>query len=590
MNLRLTIKSLGQPFTKIASVDGAHPLKIDFRQVIMSDAKRFQNKIKLLQQRLETLSQRFSQAPQLAAVLPFLEEINSALTEWTTLHFEHDFRDVVEQLHFGILIVDQHGMIQFMNPAWQQLLPQYDEPNSVFGIPLTSGSSVQEVNIVCANGTIGVAEMQVANVVWQQQPAYLVILEDITQRRQAELECQRLVDELEVERTQLTQRVEERTLELQTTNNELARTAQLKDEFLASMSHELRTPLTAILGLSESLQEQVYGPLNRQQMDRLNTILESGQHLLFLINEILELAKISAGQMTLTIEAVNLEEIIDTTFNWVRPRAHQKKIKMLLNQDFQVETLQADAQRLKQILSNLLNNALKFTPKGGQVGLDIDLDQEHNRVYLTVWDSGIGIAADDLNKIFQPFVQLDGRLARQYEGIGLGLHLAYRLVELQNGSIAVTSQPQQGSRFTVSLPWQAADSTPVTESHSTARAKILIVEDNPASLERLADYLLSKGYDIIVAHDGFEALQQAQKNPPDIILIDIQMAGMDGVEATQQLRAQAQFATTPIIALTVLMMPGNREACLAAGMNEYLTKPIELKKLIKLIEKYLQNP
>jgi len=555
----------------------------------MNDADHFKNQIKILQQRLKTLSQQFSQAPQLAAVLPFLAEINTALTELAPAHFEEDYHTIIQQMHSGIMVVNQQGMIQFMNSAWKQLFTQCDD-QLPFGIPLAP-ETPQEVNIVCADGTIGTAEMQVAPITWQQQPAYLVMVTNITQRKQTEVECQNLLNELEIERTQLSQRVNERTLELQTMNNELARAAQLKDEFLASMSHELRTPLTAILGLSESLKEHVYGPLNRHQMDRLDTIIDSGHHLLYLINEILDLAKIGAGQMTLTIESINLPAVLHTLFRWVKPLAQKKKIKVIYNQNDLVECVQADGQRLKQVLLNLLNNAIKFTPEGKQVGLDIDSDQEQNRVYFTVWDTGIGIAADDINKIFQPFVQLDGRLARQYEGTGLGLHLAYRLIDLQNGSIAVTSQPQQGSRFTISLPWQTTlTTTAAIEAHSVALAKILIVEDNQASLESLTDYLISKGYEIIAARDGFEALKQAQKTQPDIILMDLQMAGMDGLEATQQLRAQAQFATVPIIALTALMMPGNREACLAAGMNEYLTKPVELKKLIKLIEKYLRSP
>jgi CheY-like chemotaxis protein len=256
-------------------------------------------------------------------------------------------------------------------------------------------------------------------------------------------------------------------------------------------------------------------------------------------------------------------------------------------------------------LVNLLSNAVKFTPEGGQIGLEVVGLPEPQVVNLTVWDQGIGIAPEGMDRLFKPFVQLDSALARQYEGSGLGLALVYRMVEMHGGSVTVESEIGQGSRFTVSLPWQETD-TPDTMDESPDQPSllalehlasssnsqgpvVLLVEDNETLIETVVDYLQNKGYRLIVAQDGENAIEQATLKQPDLILMDIQMPGMDGLEATRRLRADATLVAIPIIALTALAMPGDRERCLEAGANEYLSKPVSLKRLVSVIEAQLQQ-
>jgi signal transduction histidine kinase/CheY-like chemotaxis protein len=427
-------------------------------------------------------------------------------------------------------------------------------------------------------------------------------------RRQAE-------EALAEERTLLARRVEERTAELSVANAELARAARLKDEFLASMSHELRTPLNAILGMSETLQEQVYGPLNEEQLDSLRTIEESGRHLLSLINDILDISKIEAGKLELQIGPAPVESVCQASLQFIRQEAQKKRIKVSLTHDSAVTTLQADGRRLKQILVNLLTNAVKFTPAGGAIGLEVAGDAQGGLAHFTVWDTGIGISEENMSRLFQPFVQLDSSLSRQYSGTGLGLALVHRLAKMHGGSVSLESRVGQGSRFTVSLPWRepvlsevegpaeeveaageaiqsAYGATEPVEAGASAPRRglpaeqflILLAEDNQNNIDMISSYLLSKGYRITVARNGREVLERARGERPDLILMDIQMPGMDGLEATRRIRADADLATIPIVALTALAMPGDRERSLAAGANDYLSKPVSLKKLVEAIE------
>jgi PAS domain S-box-containing protein len=276
---------------------------------------------------------------------------------------------------------------------------------------------------------------------------FTAIIEDISERKKIE-------KALEEERQSLAHRVEERTAELKLANAELARAARLKDEFLASMSHELRTPLTSILGLTEALQKQVYGELNEKQTRSLQYVEESGHHLLSLINDILDLSKIEAGKFVLELEPVSLESICQASLQFIKQNAHKKQISISHIYDEKIGMMMADSRRLKQIMVNLLSNAVKFTPEGGKVGLDVAGDAENRQILITVWDTGIGIDEKDFASLFQPFVQLDSRLSRNFEGTGLGLSLVQRLVLLHGGAISVESKLNQGSRFTFTIPWQ----------------------------------------------------------------------------------------------------------------------------------------
>ncbi len=414
---------------------------------------------------------------------------------------------------------------------------------------------------------------------------------DITERR-------RIETELAEERNQLARRVEERTADLSRANSNLARALRVKDEFLANMSHELRTPLNAILGLSESLSEQVAGPLNEKQSRYLSTINESGHHLLSLINDILDLAKIEAGQITLDINKVDVNSVCQASLRMIKQLAQKK------NQDVSFEIgpnlglMWADERRLKQMIVNLLSNAVKFTPESGKLGLQVHGDEDANIVSITVWDEGIGISENDIQRLFRPFVQLDAGLAREATGTGLGLALVAQMAQLHGGSVIVDSRPGNGSSFTIRLPWQPAMAgETMARLRSTGkfrainpnevRPTVLLIEDTQEVVMMLVDYLEMVGFNMVTAQDGIDGLTQAKIAHPDLILMDIQMPRMDGFETTEKLRSDPEFKETPIIALTALAMPNDRQRCLDAGMNEYLSKPVNLKALSKTIKAFL---
>ncbi len=541
---------------------------------------------------------------------------------------------------------------------------------------------------------------------------------------------------------------------LSVANAELEAT-RLKSEFLANMSHELRTPLNAILGLSEALREQTYGSLTPRQSQSLDTIHSSGEHLLSLINDILDLSKIEAGKLELNLAQVNVSEFCESCLVFVRTQAMQKKIGVTFEHDDNVAQLSVDPRRLKQILVNLLTNAVKFTPNGGHIGLSVTAPKGDDVVRFTVWDTGIGIAIDDTAKLFRAFTQIESGLTRPQEGTGLGLALVAKLVELHGGSVTLESELGKGSRFIVTLPMvdaaasktsarfifssemdapvggrvsgarhgnlevkdvvparvyrrallieddpTAADllvrhlcalgltsvvhprgeqsvdevlreqpdvilldiqlpndsgwvvltrlkENPLTRdipvvivsvvdapeksrslgaaahftkpvsreqlklflqpsqasadvadtgkmlgqsltrnfAHAKDSPMILMAEDNMANIQTVGGYLEAKGYNMQYAYNGQVAVTLARQLQPSLILMDIQMPVMDGLTAIKKISTDIVMKDIPIIALTALAMPGDRERCLAAGATEYISKPVKLKELLALVEK-----
>jgi signal transduction histidine kinase len=447
-----------------------------------------------------------------------------------------------------------------------------------------------------------------------EQPAFtaddLTLAQDLADRAALAIENVRLFGQLSAERALLAERVAERTVELRQANAELARATRLKDEFLANMSHELRTPLTAILGRTELLQEEIYGPLTTRQVESLDSIEASGRHLLSLINDILDLSKIEAGKIEIEPMPILVDALCRASLQMITQSARARRISLNTTYDSQVSIIYGDERRVKQILVNLLTNAVKFTPEGGAIGLEVQGNPQAHTVSFTVWDTGIGIAADQIGQLFQPFMQIDHGLNRQYEGTGLGLSLVQRLTEAHGGSVDVESAPGAGSRFCVTLPWPA-EIRPASgalsagePSHPLAQAPlrselrepsagylaahILLAEDNEENSQVVVEYLCAHGFSVTVARNGFEALLWAEEARPAIILMDIQMPGMDGLETIRRIRANEQLAGVPIIALTALAMPGDRERCLAAGADDYLAKPVSLSRLREMIVEHLR--
>jgi signal transduction histidine kinase len=396
---------------------------------------------------------------------------------------------------------------------------------------------------------------------------------------------------------------------LEVINQELLYATRRKNDFLATMSHELRTPLNAILGMSEALQDEIFGDLNARQIKSLRTIRRSGKHLLSVINDILDVSKIEAGKLELDIKTTVVEDLCNSSLIFVKQQAFDKQIKLEVQLPPAVGNLAVDERRMRQVLINLLSNAVKFTPTGGQVILSVtrqereDSEDGSSWIEFKITDTGIGISAVDQAKLFQPFVQLDSNLNRQYEGTGLGLTLVKQIVELHGGTVQIQSEPQQGSCFTINLPhtcllsdqdtssfsiFDSLTSHPQISHQKSAKSPlILLAEDNEANISTFSSYLTAKGYQIILAEDGQKAIDLTHSERPDLILMDIQMPHVDGIEAITIIRQHPQLVNIPIIALTALAMAGDRERCLAAGANDYLTKPVQLRQLNQKIQEWL---
>ncbi len=423
--------------------------------------------------------------------------------------------------------------------------------------------------------------------IWQ--PDEIDLIQQIAGQLAIAIQQADLFEQLQQEQKKLTQ-----------TNQSLARATRLKDEFLANMSHELRTPLTAILGMSEVLQNNTFGEINPGQEKAIKLIEKSGEHLLSLITDILDFSKIEAGKLELNLASTSVQNLCENSTIFVRQMAFTKKIELQTCIAENIAQIQVDELRIRQCLINLLSNAIKFTPSGGHVILSVELEEKD--ILFSVTDTGIGISPGDLDKLFQPFIQIDSKLNRQYAGTGLGLVLVERIISKHGGRVSVTSRVGEGSCFTLRLPYSPSPSyfvpktletlsisANVTDAPLSVSPLILLADDDEGNRKTLDDYLSNKGYRILLAYNGREALDMVKTHQPDLILMDIQMPEMDGLEAATLIRSDPAIAYIPIIALTALALPNQAEKCFAAGFDEYLVKPVRFKLLIETIQKLCQR-
>ncbi|WP_322511627.1 hybrid sensor histidine kinase/response regulator [Chloroflexus sp.] len=432
------------------------------------------------------------------------------------------------------------------------------------------------------------------------------IITDTTHRSISE----RLLAQRRNELQLLKDRIQRQNVELARINAGLLRVTKLKDEFLASMSHEVRTPLTAILGLVDVLRAQLVGPLSDEQLGAINGIKQGGQHLLSLINDYLDIAKIEAGRLELDIGPVSVQDVCQSFRPMVADLARRAKLELIYDLDPSVQVILADARRLRQILINLLSNAIKFTPAGGKVGLEVRGEPERGAVRFTVWDTGIGIAPEDAARLFEPFQQIENERQQEVTGSGLGLALVSKLTRLHGGSVSLESEVGFGSRFHVSLPWEPDEQKRLLEWFADERQKereaelpndlppasplagdrpLLMVEDDVATATLFAQYLTRCGYRVVHVESGEEALAYVQGEMPCLVLLDVRMRTMDGIEVMRHLRADVATRDLPILVLTALAMPGDRERCLAAGADDYLAKPVRLRQLAERIAALLEQ-
>jgi PAS domain S-box-containing protein len=428
------------------------------------------------------------------------------------------------------------------------------------------------------DGSVITVEIISYNLTFEGRDAEFVIAMDVTERSRVEKERRKFMATLATAN---------RELELR--NREVERGTQMKSKFLASMSHELRTPLNAIVGFSDLLSEETAGELNAKQKRFVNHIKQGSAHLLQLINDILDLSKIEAGQLELHCDYFRANDALPEVLSTIRPLAMAKNIQVEHHVDPDV-TAYADRVRFKQILYNLLSNAVKFTPKGGRI--TIRCVEEWDFVLISVADTGIGIRLEDQAVIFEEFRQVEGGADSTQEGTGLGLAITKRLVEQQGGKISVESELGKGSQFTFRLPAGkktsaiAAGTETAPKRAGTAEARkplVLVVDDEVPARELLASYL-DPEYRTAMAESGDEAVNKAKKLRPDAITLDVLMPGGNGFETLAALRKDPDTAHIPIIIVSIV---DQKEVGFALGAADYLIKPIRKPVLLETIRKHV---
>ncbi|WP_051052917.1 PAS domain-containing hybrid sensor histidine kinase/response regulator [Fulvivirga imtechensis] len=418
-----------------------------------------------------------------------------------------------------------------------------------------------------------------------------LLQKEIAEREKAEADLKKAHDNLE-------RRVKERTAELTKAKYEAENASREKDKFLANMSHEIRTPMNAIIGMAQLLKDT---PLTEHQTKYVNSINFASDTLLSLINDILDFSKIEAGMIDFEDRTFSLENLVNEVLEITSYRCQNSKVQLEKQVDSKVPTsVSGDKYRLNQILLNLLSNAVKFTPHG-KIELKIGIEQESkDEIHLnfTVKDTGIGIPGDKIDTIFEGFTQASSDTTRKYGGTGLGLTIVKSLVELQKGRVSVKSQEDIGSEFSFTIPFKKVSTQdgagrnkgkePLSD---ITNLKILVVEDNELNQFLIQSLLVKYKAIVDVTPDGLAALDALKNNHYDLILMDIQMPNMDGYEATRKIRSTFDEGKNkiPIVAMTAHALVGEKEKCIEAGMDDYITKPIKVRELLNSIHRVLNQ-
>ena len=389
----------------------------------------------------------------------------------------------------------------------------------------------------------------------------------------------------------LEERIRQRTQELEVAMRRALAASHAKSEFLANMSHELRTPMNGVLGMINIVLES---KLDAEQRDHLETAQRCAYSLLAVLNDVLDISKIEAGRMALENIVFNVHAILDEAAKTHAALASHKRIELKteIAPDVPVR-IQGDPLRLRQIVSNLLSNAVKFTEEGSvclQASAMPPAAEGKTRLRIAVIDTGIGIAQDKQAQIFEKFTQADSSISRRFGGTGLGLAIARSLVEMQNGTISVQSEIGRGTTFTVVLDFTVAcgEEHYAGGTNGASRGNVLVVEDNLVNQKLVSALLQKNGYTAVIAESGPDALTALDRQQFRLVLMDVQMPLIDGIETTRRIRRDRRWATLPIVAMTARAMEGDKENCLAAGMNGFITKPIHAAHLLSVVDEFVQ--
>ncbi|OOG24231.1 hypothetical protein B1C78_09095 [Thioalkalivibrio denitrificans] len=485
----------------------------------------------------------------------------------------------------GIIVIDERGNMELVNPAAETIFGYRSE--EVLGRPVSllmpdlPGSGPEddgrphprggETNGRSKDGAVFPVELAITETRLAGRQLFTGVVRDISDRKRAE---QELISAREAAET----------------------ASRAKSDFLSSMSHELRTPMNAILGFAQLLEYD--GRLDRDQLDSVQEILRSGRHLLDLINEVLDLVKVESGRIDLSLEPLDLCGLVEECFGLVEPLAAERGLSMQRRCSTGAALVRADRVRLKQVLLNLLSNGIKYNREQGRVEVTA-CDTGEDRVRITVADTGPGIAPERIADLFQPFSRLEAEYSG-VEGTGIGLTITRRLVEMMGGEIGVDSEPGAGSRFWVELPTGgvegAGDMRPASVGGNAWRPDsdhqhlVLYIEDNPANLKLISQLLgRHEHVQLITAHTPELGLELAAARRPELILLDINLPGMDGYQVLEILRADSRLRNTPVVAISASAMPREVERGMAAGFDDYLTKPIDVGRFYAVVESWLSG-
>jgi len=557
----------------------------------------------------------FDDAGRLIAEITFARDVttthraNAALAE-----AQARLASVVDSAMDAIVMVDDRLRVSLFNPAAEAmfghradeirgrsldlLIPaslrvdhiQHMRQFARDGVTRRSVSALREVRGLRSDGTEFPLEASISKSTVDGRQYFTAILRDATERR-------RLLDELDRHRHHLEEQVTQRTIELEVARVAAEAANQAKSTFLANMSHEIRTPLNGMLGMAELMRNSARAPEEQQYLDKIEA---SGRHLMGIINDILDLSRIEAGKLSLDCQDFALAQVLQAATSAVGQRARAKGLQLIIEAAGAPPWLHADATRLTQALVNFLDNAVKFTDRG-YVFLRCDvLEQTSGDCLLrfAVEDSGIGMTPEQQARIFQPFVQADSSTTRRFGGTGLGLAITKRLAEMMSGSVGVQSEPGRGSTFWLTARLGKSATPPAAAGvakidaeaalrHNPGAGPILLVEDDPISQEVARTLLERVGLQVVCAGNGADAIELARSTRYALVLMDMQMPGIDGLQATAAIRALPDRQDTPIIAMTANAFEEDRRRCLAAGMNDFISKPAESAALYATLARWL---